>query len=197
MTLRIALFSSVLLACGSLGDLVDPRLDEPTPPWTPEPPAIVIVTDVPTDRDAGADSSVADSGAVDSSSPPDSSPDADLDAGDEADAACVSEPTIGHCLTHMATLCYETSFDDTEACARSGMSSGWHLGPCDLRDQQGRLRANGGCILNCQLSYSYPLGGGPSTELSRASAKTMCEEAGGIFVDVTTSTSDESDCGAN
>lgn len=142
MTLRIALFSSVLLACGSLGDLADPRLDEPTPPWTPEPPAIVIVTDVPTDRDAGADSSVADSGAVDSSSPPDSSPDADLDAGDEADAACVSEPTIGHCLTHMATLCYETSFDDTEACARSGMSSRWHLGPCDLRDQQGRLRAN-------------------------------------------------------
>lgn len=182
MKLRIVFLSAVLVACGSLGDPADPRLDAPV---SPSNPALPVVEST----DAGACGDIADSGVTLDSS---------TTAVDAAfDAACASAPSIGHCLTHMATLCYETSFDDTVACAKSGQSSGWHLGPCDIRDQQGRLRANGGCILNCQLSYSYPLGGGPSTELSREGAKISCEESGGIFVDVTASTTIGSDCGAN
>ncbi len=192
MKLRIAFLSALLVACGSLGDPANPRLGDPTPPSNPDPPTVVTNEDEPTD--SGVDSDV----SLDSSALSDAGTDASsADADDAADAACTSEPVIGHCLTHMATLCYETSFDDTEACAKSGMSSGWHLGPCDLRDQQGRLRANGGCILNCQLSYSYPLGGGPSTELSREGAKQTCEDNGGTFVDVTTSLPDGCDSGTN
>jgi len=182
MKLRIAFLTTLLVACGSLGDPADPRLDDPV---SPSNPALTVVE--PTDAGAGGDTadSSDDVVALDSSTT------------DSADAACTSTPSIGHCLTHMATLCYETSFDDTAACAKSGQTSGWHLGPCDLNTRSGELRANGGCILNCQLSYSYPLGGGPSTEKSRADARTICEESGGTFVDVTTSPTIGSDCGAN
>lgn len=195
MKLRIALLSALLVACGSLGDPANPRLDDPTPPYQLQRDAssdeqqdasvLKDAADVAVDViDAGTDAQ--DASSTDA---------ANVEAS--VDATCSSAPSIGHCLTHMATLCYETSFDDSEACAKTDQSSGWHTGPCDLLRFDGSLRANGGCIIDCQLSYSYPLGGGPSTEQTRIYAKVNCEENGGTFVDVTTSVDAGSDSGTN
>ena len=86
-------------------------------------------------------------------------------------------PTIGHCLTNMATRCYETSFDDTSACAVSGMSSGWSTGPCEL------TRSSGGCVIGCDVTYYYRLGGYDPDDVSRAGTKENCELLGGTFID--------------
>lgn len=111
--------------------------------------------------------------------------DSSADAGVvEFDSGTAREchPTIGYCLTNQATRCYETSFDDSEACAQTGMSSGWHLGSCDPYRNDGEVRTSGGCLVGCQLTWSYPLGGVLPTDKSRADTKFMCEESGGTYV---------------
>jgi len=91
-------------------------------------------------------------------------------------------PTIGHCLTNMATLCYETSFDDSVACDASGQSSGWHLGPYETG-----ARASGGCVVGCDVTYVYRLGGYDATDETRAYAKQFCDNQQGSFIDTTPS----------
>lgn len=192
MRTTFILLAVTLLACGSVPD-EQTVADEPSPPGPglSRDHLFVPRTDAGIrDADAG-DASVATTDSGDASAP---------DSG-SSDAGCVDSGScatrIGHCLTHMATLCYETSFDDTAACAKSGLSSGWSAGPCELLAFDGSLRSNGGCLIGCDLSYSYPLGGGPSTEKTRADAKTICEEAGGIYIDVVTSSNAGVDSGTN
>jgi len=123
----------------------------------------------------------------DASTPPlpDASPDArdaslDVrDASDASDASC--KPHLGHCLTHQATWCYETEGDEaTESakCNATGLSSGWHPGPCE-----DGARSNGGCQVGCSTEWRYPLGGGPSTLATRGFAKEACEvNQGGVYL---------------
>lgn len=92
------------------------------------------------------------------------------------DATVRCMPTVGHCVTHMNTLCYETSFDDRDACAVSGQATGWAAGPCDA------TRSSGGCQLGCRVSYSYPLGGKQPTFETAAGARSQCEAVDGVFV---------------
>jgi hypothetical protein len=161
------LLSMVLLACGSVPDLGQTSSDEPASP-SDEPRrdySHVVV-----------EASTPDAGSSDAS--------AASDASTDAGATCA--PRIGHCLTHMATLCYETSFDDSDACSKSGLSSGWSVGPCET------TRSSGGCLVGCDLSYSYRLGGYAPDDTSRAGTKINCESFGGIFIDTTTDGYDSS-----
>ncbi len=159
-----------LLACGS--EYVEPST-QPSPP-----PTVVVSRNEPVD--AGVDSApdvviVADAGS-DVVTPDSSEPDA---------GSTQCEPTIGHCVTHMATLCYERSFDDTAACDVSGQTSGWSTGPCVTG-----TRSSGGCVRGCDVSYSYPLGGGDATEATRQAVKEECEGSGGTYIDTRSYESD-------
>jgi len=155
----------VLVGCGGGANAPNesvPRRDH-TPPehltFTPDAGSDEIVVDLTSKKDAGFDCAAAEH---DASVP---------------DAPAMCPTRIGHCLTHMATRCYETSFDDTVACDASGMSSGWHEGSCET------TRSTGGCIIGCDVSYSYRLGGYPPDDVSRAGAKIQCDSAGGTFID--------------
>jgi hypothetical protein len=127
------------------------------------------------------------------------------DAGVALDASYVENdaslnqcaPRIGHCLTHMASLCYETSYDDTEVCVKTGLSSGWNGGSCELFTVDGNVRTNGGCMIGCNLSYTFPLGGLLPSDKSRADAKFACEEAGGTFLNVNAPISDPTNSSTN
>ncbi len=111
---------------------------------------------------------------------PDASP---LDASDASDAsdAATCKPHLGHCITNQATYCYETEGDEAAEAAKcnaTGLSSGWHLGPCETG-----WRSNGGCQVGCLTEWRYPLGSGPSTLATRAWAKEACEvNQGGVYL---------------
>lgn len=163
----ISLISAVLIACGSeSGDDPGPKQPDPPAPPTEGAPKDRKLVDTDVEIDAGQTPST----PSEPSTPTD-------DAG--SPPACTPQSTLGHCVTHMATLCYETSYDATSECASSGMSSGWSEGPCDTS------RSSGGCYLDCQVSYSYPLGGSQPTDVSRAAVKESCESAGGTYIDTT------------
>ncbi len=160
---------ATLIACGSEA----PKEPEQAPPGPANPPP----NDPPPDPFFTVAVQGTDACAPDASTDAsDAASDAGVDSGPEECA-----PRIGHCLTGMATLCYETSFDDTTACAASGLSSGWRAGPCEVG-----ARSSGGCVVGCNLSYRYPLGGGDATEATRGFVKDACEEAGGVYVDTRT-----------
>lgn len=194
MRTTFLLLLTMLLACGS-------SLEEKTQDTNGGPFLFFASDDA--GSDAGSDATTlvdaSDSGPRPTASSPDSGSTDPTDASSESfdSGTTTCGPRIGHCLTNMATRCYETTFDDTVACNASGQSSGWHLGPCDLYRLDGVLRSNGGCLIGCDLSYSYPLGGGPPSDVSRSAARTSCEAFGGIFIDLTTSTTDGYDSGAN
>lgn len=99
-------------------------------------------------------------------------PDAAADAPDAASCP----PTLGHCLTNMATRCFETPDDETAQCAQTGMPQGWSLGACDP------ARSSGACLLGCVLTYYYPLGGGQPSDASRSGVRSDCESVGGTYV---------------
>jgi len=167
----IAILASIC-ACGT-GEPASPSsgppLDSPPIVFTEDdsPPVNLPLDEVKIGADAGSP------GAADATpNPP------PTDSG-----ACGT--TIGHCLTNMATKCYETSFDDTVACNASGQSSGWHLGFCEAG-----ARSSGGCLVGCDVTYSYPLGGGDATPETRAVAKQLCESVSGTYIDTTLHESD-------
>lgn len=184
-TIVSILILASLYACGT-GEVAEPQ-SEPAPPslpppqWDPPSTATDVIPPAGHDggyarypspeRDAGSDANLGDS-----SQPSDAGP-----------SNC--GPKIGHCLTHMATWCYETAYDDTAACDKSGLSSGWHEGSCELG-----ARSSGGCQRGCDVSYYYPLGGGDATEASRDYIKGFCEETGGTYID-TRPSEDPSDAG--
>jgi len=168
-----ALTLITIVGCGS------EQLDKNPPVPTDDPPTTSASDAGRSHRRSPLDFRLPDSdaGSTDSVAPiTDAGQDVDGESDVNVDAStCL--PSIGHCLTNMATRCYETSFDDTSGCALTGMSSGWSTGPCEL------TRSTGGCLIGCDLTYSYRLGGYDPDDLSRAATKTNCELLGGTFVD--------------
>lgn len=120
-----------------------------------------------------ADSGTADAGTI-------------SDASNDIETSC--SVVVGHCITHMGTLCYETSYDATEECSLTGQSTGWFLGPCPTE------RSSGGCKVGCTISYSYPLAGNSPTDATRAAVKEAClSMSDGIFIDTSSSNIDHAD----
>lgn len=110
-----------------------------------------------------------------------------IDAGPDAPVCETGTEYVGHCVTHMGTLCIAYYSDHKDECLKSGLPTGWFPGDCGSEEFSNFSRSNGACVdpaCPSSIAWNYPLGGVPPTDVSRKGLKDTCESNGFLYIPV-------------